>query len=553
MNAQNDRSSRRRSLTPYQGPEPYAFLSYSHRNMDAALDFVERMQADGYRVWYDEGIDPGTEWDENIASHVDRCAYFIALISPEYIESSNCKDELNFARDLEKPRLLIYLQKTELPAGMRMRLSRLQAIHRYTYADQEAFFDKLRSADGLDVCLGIPAEAPSFAAPSERERQAKASPAARPQKTEAPMDNPDAERRLIAVVDTSASMTGDRIAAVNEGLQSLLSLRSGTAVDILQFDTSPAWRSPADLPLKAGGVTNAGKALRALAKRGPSIPAHCACSVLFVMDGTPSDPWKDAMEALRAQKWFRAAKKAAVAIGMEPDETYPAVVAGGEEAVRRTEDLRILPALILSEAAAMLRDETHEKPSLAVGNTVRLGHYPQTAPGGDSTPIEWTVLDVRDGAALVISRYGLDAQPYHARHESVSWAGCSLRRWLNTDFASSAFTAGELARIVPTVTIPDTGPRRKSSAPAPDTLFLLNAEEAETYFAGPAARVCAATDRAAARGAHRSASSACWWWLRSQALSYKTARVLSDGTLDSRDVDSGSGGVRPAMWILAEE
>ena len=43
------------------------------------------------------------------------------------MKSDNCKDELNFARDLQKERLLVYLENVKLPLGMAMRLNRLQA------------------------------------------------------------------------------------------------------------------------------------------------------------------------------------------------------------------------------------------------------------------------------------------------------------------------------------------------------------------------------------------------------------------------------------------
>lgn len=50
--------------------------------MDMALSIVDRLlQKDEYHVWYDEGIEPCTEWDENIADHIDNCTYFIALLS----------------------------------------------------------------------------------------------------------------------------------------------------------------------------------------------------------------------------------------------------------------------------------------------------------------------------------------------------------------------------------------------------------------------------------------------------------------------------------------
>ena len=138
--------------TPYCGELPYIFLSYSHKNIEPAMEIIEKLWESGYRVWYDEGIDPGSEWDENIASHIEACGFFIALLSREYLDSTNCKDELNFARETENPRLLIYLEDIELPSGMKMRLGRLQAIHKYKYENVKDFCKKLFSAPGLEKC-----------------------------------------------------------------------------------------------------------------------------------------------------------------------------------------------------------------------------------------------------------------------------------------------------------------------------------------------------------------------------------------------------------------
>mgnify|MGYP002625888984 CR=1 FL=1 len=131
----------------------YIFISYSHKNKDQVIPIIRRLQREGYAVWYDEGIDPGTEWDENIAAHIAGCAYFIAMLSKEFLESSNCRDELYFAREEEKNRVLVYLtEDVQLPVGMRMRLGRLQAIHKYSYADEAEFYEKLLSAQGIEVC-----------------------------------------------------------------------------------------------------------------------------------------------------------------------------------------------------------------------------------------------------------------------------------------------------------------------------------------------------------------------------------------------------------------
>lgn len=137
----------------YSGNEPYIFISYSHRDITEATEIITQLQSAGYRVWFDEGIDPGTEWDEFIAEHIKSCAYFVSLVSQNYLASSNCKDELNYARDLDKPRLLIFLQDVQLADGMKMRLNRLQNIHKYTYQNPADFYAKLFTASGIDVCL----------------------------------------------------------------------------------------------------------------------------------------------------------------------------------------------------------------------------------------------------------------------------------------------------------------------------------------------------------------------------------------------------------------
>ena len=155
---------------PYKGAEPYIFISYAHKDAQRVWPIIDRLIRDGYRVWYDEGIDPGTEWDEFIANHIEHCSCFLAFLSANYMASDNCKDELNFVRDLNKSRLLIYLESgVELPSGMRMRLGRLQAIHWYTYDNPADAFAKLYSAEELGQLLApgspAPQPAPALTAP----------------------------------------------------------------------------------------------------------------------------------------------------------------------------------------------------------------------------------------------------------------------------------------------------------------------------------------------------------------------------------------------------
>ena len=145
-------SSLNNPLKPYDGTGPFIFISYAHRNKTSVMPIIAKLNEENFNVWYDEGVDPGTEWPEIIAQHVENCSYFIACLSPEFIQSENCKDELNYARDLDNIRLIVYLSPTELPSGMKMRLNRLQAIYKYTYDSDEQFYDKLLHAKDIDIC-----------------------------------------------------------------------------------------------------------------------------------------------------------------------------------------------------------------------------------------------------------------------------------------------------------------------------------------------------------------------------------------------------------------
>ena len=40
-------------LRPYEGTQPYIFVSYAHKNDAAVLEIIGTLQSRGFRVWYD--------------------------------------------------------------------------------------------------------------------------------------------------------------------------------------------------------------------------------------------------------------------------------------------------------------------------------------------------------------------------------------------------------------------------------------------------------------------------------------------------------------------
>ena len=88
---------RRCSVKPYEGQEAYIFISYCHKDRASVFPIIEQMARDGYRVWYDEGIDPGSEWPERSPSFTpvalqrlcpdvwpDTNKIFLLIASPPY-------------------------------------------------------------------------------------------------------------------------------------------------------------------------------------------------------------------------------------------------------------------------------------------------------------------------------------------------------------------------------------------------------------------------------------------------------------------------------------
>ncbi len=115
-------------LTPYEGKEPFVFVSYSHKDDAKVKQIVERLQADGYRVWYDQGISPGDSWRGAIAQRVADCSLLVAFISDSYLKSKHCKREILYADEINRKIVLTYLEQVDLPQDMAMTFVELQRI-----------------------------------------------------------------------------------------------------------------------------------------------------------------------------------------------------------------------------------------------------------------------------------------------------------------------------------------------------------------------------------------------------------------------------------------
>ena len=130
----------------YKGAEPYIFISYAHKNSDVVFPHITRLHNEGFRIWYDEGIDPGADWSDEIAQALVNAAVFLVFISDASVNSHNVRKEIVFAIDQRKYMVCVFVEETQLPSGLKMQLGNIQALLEPRFPDKEKFYKRLFGA-----------------------------------------------------------------------------------------------------------------------------------------------------------------------------------------------------------------------------------------------------------------------------------------------------------------------------------------------------------------------------------------------------------------------
>lgn len=142
-------------IRTYQGKEKYIFASYRHADAERVYPILAEFEKRGLRFWYDAGIHTGDEWDEVIDEHIENSHAVIVFVSKAYFQSRNCREELKFARNLEKRLLMVYLEDAEPPRGLRMRLSGVQAIFYHRFENKNEFYEKFFQTPEIRECQSV--------------------------------------------------------------------------------------------------------------------------------------------------------------------------------------------------------------------------------------------------------------------------------------------------------------------------------------------------------------------------------------------------------------
>lgn len=203
-------------------------------------------------------------------------------------------------------------------------------------------------------------------------------------------------------------------------------------------------------------------------------------------------------------------------------------------------------------------------------------------------PLEWLVLETKDGNAFLLSRYVLDAGAYDENFDypayfkgngsyeyEVTWEKSTLRAWLNDYFYNTAFTSSEQRDILSSK-VKNLKENPSEQSPEPDTtdkVFLLSKGEAVKYFG----EEWLALRRAILSQEEREIiyrkqdaplgipteyaiknriemgykAPSCLWHLRTAYDGFSNNEINSDGYLSEYPIPlyDSFGGVRPVLWL----
>lgn len=194
---------------------------------------------------------------------------------------------------------------------------------------------------------------------------------------------------LFFLIDTSGSMSGNKIGAVNDAIVNVLPMLEDISssnpdaeikVAALEFSNGTKWlynepKSVEDfkwIDVQAGGLTSLGEAClelnSKLSRSGymKSASGSYAPAIILLSDGGPTDNFDGGLQTLQGNNWFKNAIRIAIAIGDDADLDVLARFTGNSEAVIKVQNIDALKQII--RVVAVTSSQIGSKSS-SVGDT----------------------------------------------------------------------------------------------------------------------------------------------------------------------------------------
>lgn len=135
----------------YDGDKPFIFISYAHKDASLVFNEIKKFHDEGYPIWYDQGLTPGQEWDDEIAQALMDSKLLVVFISKNSMASKNVHDEIKMALSEDIDIIPIYLEETTLTPGLKLRLSNKHAIFKYLANESDYLSECFKAFDKAQI------------------------------------------------------------------------------------------------------------------------------------------------------------------------------------------------------------------------------------------------------------------------------------------------------------------------------------------------------------------------------------------------------------------
>lgn len=106
----------------------YVFISYAHKDSEQVNKLIVALEHIACKVWFDDGIEKGMQWSEDLARHLLDSECVLWFVSKASVESKYVLGEINFAVTHDKQIIPVYIEDAQMPLGVELLLGQIQAV-----------------------------------------------------------------------------------------------------------------------------------------------------------------------------------------------------------------------------------------------------------------------------------------------------------------------------------------------------------------------------------------------------------------------------------------
>lgn len=294
----------------------FAFISYSRKDLDVAKQIKSNIESiTGKKCWMDmEGIESGEQFVDVIVSAIDNSKYVIFLLSDNSMASKYAQKEITYADKVGKKLIPLNIDRCTPKGWFLFNFGEVDVIDVNVHEQVEKFYNNIKSwSSNQNLEKSFPS---LFLDESGQKRVLY----------------------LMFLIDSSGSMYGERMEALNASLASVFEDFSiinpdiDIKINVLQFSSGCQWMYAEPINVEffrwklidARGLTDLGDACHELNNvmserilfSLDNCPAGIIPPVLFlIIDGEPTDDYLPHMAKLWSNRFFKKSNKFAIGLG----------------------------------------------------------------------------------------------------------------------------------------------------------------------------------------------------------------------------------------------